>query len=72
MKPQSKDQERIERVWLIPDGVRPPPGIEAGYQGTRTILLATDDFLARLPACDSPRDHIYVIDLFGNRSGNFR
>src|SRR5882724_9198043 len=63
---QGKDRERIERVWLIPDGVRPPPGIEAEYQGTRTILSATDDFLARLPATDSPRDHIYVIDPFGN------
>ena len=63
---QGKDQERIERVWLIPDGVRPPPGIDVKYQGTRTILLATEDFLARLPASDSPRDHIYVIDPFGN------
>ncbi|MBI3529819.1 MAG: hypothetical protein HY067_17855 [Betaproteobacteria bacterium] len=63
---QGKDQERIERVWLIPDGERPPPAIEAEYQGTRTILPATDDFRARLPASGSPRDHIYVIDPFGN------
>lgn len=63
---QGKDQDRIERVWLIPDGVRPPSGIEVEYQGTRTIMLASDDFLARLPAPDSPRDHIYVIDPFGN------
>ena len=63
---QGKDQERIERVWLIPDGMRPPPGIEAEYRGTRTIMLAADDFLARLPASGSPRDHIYVIDPFGN------
>lgn len=63
---QGKDQERIERVWLILDGVRPPPGIEVEYQGTRTILPVTDDFLARLPASGSPSDHIYVIDPFGN------
>ena len=63
---QGKDQDRIERVWLIPDGVRAPPGIETQYQGTRTILLASDDFLSRLPASGSPRDHIYVIDPFGN------
>jgi hypothetical protein len=63
---QGKDQERIERVWLIPDGVQAPPGIETEYQGTRTILLASDDFLSRLPASGSPRDHIYVIDPFGN------
>ena len=63
---QGKDQERIERVWLIPDGVRPPPGLEAEYRGTRIIQSASDDFLARLPASGSPRDHIYVIDPFGN------
>lgn len=63
---QGKDRERIERVWLIPDGVRPPPAIEVEYQGTRPILLVTGDFLARLPASGSPRDHIYVIDPFGN------
>jgi hypothetical protein len=63
---QGKDQQRIERIWLIPDGVRPPPGIESEYLGTRAILSATDDFLGRLPAHDSPRDHIYVIDPFGN------
>jgi hypothetical protein len=63
---QGKDQERIERVWLIPDPARPSPGIEAEYRGTRTILLADDDFIAHLPAPDSPRQHIYVIDPFGN------
>jgi cytochrome oxidase Cu insertion factor (SCO1/SenC/PrrC family) len=63
---QGKDQERIERVWLIPDGVRPSPDVEAEYRGTRMILSVNGDFLARLPASDSPRDHIYVIDPFGN------
>ena len=63
---QGKDRDRIERVWLIPDGVWPSPGIEVEYRGTRTILLATDDFLARLPAAGSPRGHIYIIDPFGN------
>jgi hypothetical protein len=63
---QGKYQERIERVWLIPDGARPSPGIAAEYRGTRTILSANDDFLARLPAPGSARDHIYLIDPFGN------
>ena len=63
---QGKDQERIERVWLIPDGVRPPPGIEGEYPGTRIVMLAADDFLGRLPASDSWRNHIYIVDPFGN------
>jgi len=63
---QGKDQQRIERVWLIPDGVLPPQSINAAYRGTRTILSAGDDFIGRLPASDSARDHIYLIDPFGN------
>ncbi len=63
---QGKDQDRIERLWLVSDGVQPASGIQAEYQGMRTMLTATDDFIARLPASGSPRDHIYVIDPFGN------
>jgi cytochrome oxidase Cu insertion factor (SCO1/SenC/PrrC family) len=63
---QGGDRERIERLWLIPDGVRPQPAIEAEYQGTRTVMPAADDFIARLPASDSPRNHIYLVDPFGN------
>jgi hypothetical protein len=63
---QGKDQERIERVWLIPDGVPPASVMEVEYRGTRIIMLAADDFLARLPAADLRRDHIYIVDPFGN------
>jgi len=63
---QGKDRDRIERVWLITDGTRPPPAVEVEYRGTRAIMLAAEDFLSRLPASGSPRDHIYIIDPFGN------
>ena len=63
---QGKDQFRIERVWLILDGGRPAPEIAAEYQGTRAILAASDEFFSRLPASGSARDHIYLIDPFGN------
>lgn len=63
---QGRDQERIERLWLIADGVRPAPSIDAEYQGTRAVLCADGAFVARLPAPQSSRDHIYVIDPFGN------
>jgi hypothetical protein len=63
---QGKDQFRIERVWLIPDGVHPAPAIEVKYLGTRAILAAKDDFFTRLPVSGSVRDHIYLIDPFGN------
>jgi hypothetical protein len=63
---QGKDQQRIERLWLVTDGVTPPSAIEAEYRGTRIVLAASPDFLKQLPAPDSPRDHIYLIDPFGN------
>lgn len=63
---QGKDQKRIERVWLIDDAVPAAAETETEYRGTRTIVLDAQDFLARLPAVRSPRDHIYLIDPFGN------
>jgi hypothetical protein len=63
---QGKDQYRIERLWLIPDGARPAPELEAAYRGTRTVLASNNELLARLPASDAVADHIYVIDPFGN------
>jgi len=63
---QGKDQQRIERLWLITDAVRPAPAIVAQYAGTRMMRTADREFLSRLPALDSPSDHIYLIDPFGN------
>jgi hypothetical protein len=64
---QGKDRDRIERLWLIADGIRPAPALEAEYQGTRQVLVAEGDaFLGRLPADGSPRDHIYLVDPLGN------
>ena len=63
---QGKNRDRIERLWLIPDGVRPPPGIESQYQGTRQAMVDAGEVSRLLPAPQSARDHIYVIDPFGN------
>ncbi len=63
---QGRDQTRIERVWLITDGTKPAPSIEEEYAGTRLIQGVPDAFVTRLPAPASARDHIYVIDPYGN------
>ena len=63
---QGKARQRIERVWVISDGAQPPQDINLAYRGTRIIHSAGDDFLRRLPAPTSPRDHIYLVDPFGN------
>ena len=63
---QGKDQERIERVWLVTDQGTPSAALVSEYAGTR-VLEATDDALVRrLPAAASPTDHVYVVDPLGN------
>jgi cytochrome oxidase Cu insertion factor (SCO1/SenC/PrrC family) len=63
---QGKNQERIERLWLIPDGIHPAPMVESQYRGTRQLMGNADQVLRLLPAPHSARDHIYVVDPFGN------
>ncbi len=63
---QGEDRERMERVWLVTDGVKPAAALEAEYRGTRIVRPANGGFVARLPAPDSPNNHIYLIDPFGN------
>ncbi|HEV8646015.1 MAG TPA: cytochrome C oxidase subunit I [Burkholderiales bacterium] len=63
---QGKNRDRIERLWLIPDGVRPATAVELQYPGTRQLVVDADAVLRLLPTPRSARDHIYVVDPFGN------
>lgn len=64
---QGKDRDRLERLWLITDGVEPEITLTVEYQGTRLIRIGSaDSFASHLPATGSPRDHIYLIDPLGN------
>lgn len=63
---QGNNRERVERLWLIPDGLRPARALETQYQGTRQLMSDADQVLRLLPAPRSVRDHIYLVDPFGN------
>ncbi|MGH8630332.1 MAG: cytochrome C oxidase subunit I [Burkholderiales bacterium] len=63
---QGGEQDRIERLWLISDGVRSQMEFDLEYRGTRMVLLEQPGFLGRLPAARSPTEHIYVVDPPGN------
>jgi cytochrome oxidase Cu insertion factor (SCO1/SenC/PrrC family) len=63
---QGKDQDRIERVWLIADDAAPAPKAVAAYAGTWMVRAAGSRMLAAFPAADSVRNHIYIIDPQGN------
>jgi hypothetical protein len=63
---QGKDMDRIERVWLVSDGVPPDPELSRLHQGVRLLDARGKDLRQILPAQDRPRDFIYVIDPLGN------
>jgi cytochrome oxidase Cu insertion factor (SCO1/SenC/PrrC family) len=63
---QGKNMERIERVWLIDDGLTPVAATTGDYAGTWLVRAAGNELLKRLPAQRSLADHIYVIDPLGN------
>jgi hypothetical protein len=63
---QGKDQERMERIWLVSDGRKPGSEIETQFAGTREVLVAGDEFVRTLPAATTARDYVYLIDPFGN------
>lgn len=61
---QGKDQDRIERLWMVQDGQQPEAGVVSQYQGTREVVAAAGEVERLLPA--TARDHVYVVDPFGN------
>ena len=64
---QNAEKSRIERVWLIDDG-EPPQNLQLAedYKGMFFINAKDSKLLEELPAVESVRDHIYMIDPLGN------
>lgn len=60
---QGRERERIGRVWLIPDGVRPDPNVLAEHPDV-VVVRTTPADVAVLP---KGADAIYLIDPIGNQ-----
>jgi hypothetical protein len=60
---QGKDQDRVERLWLLTDGGRPGAALGAAIAGTHIAPAAA--LAARFPAAGAVSDHIYVVDPLG-------
>jgi hypothetical protein len=61
---QGKDQDRVERLWVLTDAAQPRAALLAAIEGTR---IAREAALAeRFPAAAAPTDHIFVVDPLGN------
>ena len=63
---QGKDQDRIERLWLISDERPVADHIARAFTGTIQVRLQDEQFLQRLPAPESAARHIYLVDPLGN------
>ncbi|HYA20414.1 MAG TPA: cytochrome C oxidase subunit I [Burkholderiales bacterium] len=63
---QGKDMQRIERVWIINDNGTPSQGLMKEYAGTWAVRDSGGELLTGLPAGNSVRDYIYVVDPKGN------
>lgn len=63
---QGKDLGRIERVVLLDDSRAPSAPILADYAGTWFVKPSSGPLPNFLPAAQSARKHIYVVDPLGN------
>lgn len=63
---QNVDKDKVQRVWLINDDVRPSQEIIDKYKGTRLVLANGRDLLKEFPFENRSADHIYVVDPMGN------
>jgi hypothetical protein len=57
---QGKDMDRVERLWVLTDGGKPRAELLPGIEGTRFASFSADEFPG------NAKDHIYVVDPFGN------
>ena len=61
-----REMERIERVWLILDEAPLETRLMREYDGTRMLRAGGSSLLGEFPPSGGLRDHIYLIDPFGN------
>jgi cytochrome oxidase Cu insertion factor (SCO1/SenC/PrrC family) len=63
---QGKEADRIERLWLVTDGVAPDPQLVAQLAGVHVVRADKSPAVQALPAAKTPADHIYIVDPLGN------
>ena len=63
---QGKEMQRIERAWIIDDNGTPQQDLMKEFAGTWLIQGAGSALLAALPAEDTAKDNVYVVDPQGN------
>lgn len=64
-KAHGRDQDRIERVWLLTDDTVPSAELLQAYQGTWVADASGSTLAQRFPAERAPTEHIYLVDPTG-------
>lgn len=63
---QGREKNRIERLWLINDNVKPDDELTKEYEGTFFVSAKDSEILSYIETQDTQTKHIYLIDPIGN------
>ena len=61
---QGKEQNRVERLWVLTDGGTPRPELLVAIEGTR--VSKGSPWSAAFPHQGNLADHVYIVDPLGN------
>jgi len=63
---QGREQERVQRLWLIADGQAPRAALQKEYEGTQWLADPQRAVIGKLAAEGDVKQYIYMIDPLGN------
>ena len=63
---QGREQERVQRLWLIADGQAPRAALQQEYAGTQWLTDPRRAVIGKLAADGDVKQYIYMIDPLGN------
>jgi len=63
---QGREQERVQRLWLIADGRMPRAALQKEYDGTQWLTDPQRIVIGKLAADGDVEQYIYMIDPLGN------
>lgn len=63
---QGKDMDRVTRAWLVDDGATPASELTKEFEGTLVVQARGSPLIAKFPAGEGQRDHLFLVDPLGN------
>ena len=63
---QGREQDRVQRLWVIEDGRAPRAALQQAFAGTQLLTDPARALIAKLAAGGDVKQSIYMIDPLGN------